>query len=141
MPNETGADFLESQTRYERERDLRDYFWTVVNAYQQTCELSPLVAANPDPAIRPTKLCVDGIHYIADVELATRKALAKNPELIAQWETLVSGQNTPNSGSIIRRCARVYRARRLAPISYFRHVKKGRADRRPSVAVAQRGAA
>jgi len=126
---------------YERDRDLRDYFFVVAAAYSKTRELSPLVSSHPDPDHTPTRLGPDAIHFICDVELASRKALSNNAELFEQWKRLVSGENTPNAYSIIRRCARLYRDRRLAPVSYFRHVKKGRADRRLLATTAQGGSA
>lgn len=132
---------FESRSDYHRQRNARQYFYGVARAYIDIRNTPPLTAINYDPLIKNPKLGADLIHFIADVELATRKALGKNPELFDQWKRLVSGENVPNAASIINRCARLYQARQLVPELYFRVIKKGRSDRRPSATAMQQGAA
>ena len=123
-----------SHAAYKEQKDFRSYFWRVIVGYRSVSELSPVVAMVWDPCVAPKKLGVDGIHYIVDIQLATEKALNGNPELLDQWQRLVNGENTPNAASIVNRCGRLYKSRRLAPASYLRFVKQGRSDRRAVVA-------
>jgi hypothetical protein len=125
-----------SHVAFKEHRDLRSYFWRVVTGYRSVSELSPVVAMAWDPCQAPKKLGVDGIHYLADIQLATEKALNGNAELLDQWQCLVNGENTPNSASIINRCGRLYKSRRLAPSSYLRFIKQGRPDRRAAAGAA-----
>jgi hypothetical protein len=130
MSNVRDVGYFESHGAYQTQRDFRNYFWRVIKGYKDVCELSPLVAAVLDPNETPKKLGADGIIYICDIEIATRRALDNNYELLDQWQRLVNGENTPNSASIINKCGRMYCRRRLAPATYLRFVKKGRRDRR-----------
>jgi hypothetical protein len=131
-PDDAGV--FQSHAAYQDQKDLRNYFWRVIRGYRDVSELSPVVAMVWDPCQAPKKLGVDGIHYIVDIQLATEKALNGNAELLDQWECLVNGENTPNSASIINRCSRIYKSRRLAPATYLRFVKQGRPDRRYATA-------
>jgi len=114
-------------------RDARDYFWRVIHAYNETRLLPCITAINPDPISQSHRLDVYCIHYICDVELASRRALDNNLELLDQWARLTDGENVANATSIIRRCASVYERRKLAPSTYFRTIKEGRRDRRPCI--------
>jgi hypothetical protein len=126
-PGDVGT--FPSHAAYKEHRDFRSYFWRVIVGYRSISELSPVVAMVWDPCETPKKLGVDGIHFICDVQIATQKALDNNPELFDQWQCLVNGEGSPNAASIIARCGRLYKSRRLAPASYLRFVKQGRPDR------------
>jgi hypothetical protein len=134
-PDDVGI--FQSRAEFQEQRDFKNYFWRTIRGYLDVCALSPVVAMNWDPFAKPTKLGVDGIHYVVDVQLATEKALNGNAEMLDQWQCLVNGDNTKNSASIINRCGRLYKSRRLAPASYLRFIKQGRpARRRPAGAAA-----
>lgn len=135
---ETGV--FESHTAYEKQHSAKTYFKQVIEAYNEIGLLSPIVAINPDPLAKSTKLDVYGIHFLADVELATKKALGHNTTLIEQWQRLINGETVENAAAIMSRCGRLYKARQLAPFLYFRFIKQGR-KRHQSDAVAQQGAA
>jgi hypothetical protein len=122
-----------SHASYERQREAKSYFERVIKGYRHIRLLSPIVSINCDPLAKSTKLDVAGIHFLADVALATRKALNNDPQLLDQWEQLMDGQDVPNASSIVRRCASVYERRKLAPSTYFRTIKEGRRDRRPCI--------
>ena len=125
---------FESHSEYEKQRNARHYFWRVINGYIDVRNTPPLTAINYDPSIRNPKLGADLIHFIVDVENASKKALGDNAVLLEQWQRLVRGDTVPNAASIIQKCARIYRARSLAPTDYFKFVKKGR-KRHPDAAV------
>lgn len=125
---ETGV--YRSHAEYQEQRYSKHYFKGVVDAYIDVRNTPSLAAISHDPAVINPKLGADLIHYIVDVENATRKSLDNNPALIEQWEQLVCGNTVPNAASIIRKCARIYRARKLLPGEYFKVIKQGRRDRR-----------
>jgi hypothetical protein len=115
-----------SHSEFQRKVNARQRFWRVVRAFNEVSLLSPIVAINPDPLAKCTKLDVVGIHFLCDVELATRRALGHNPALLDQWQRLIHGDDVPNATNIIDRCSRVYHARQLLPYLYFRNQKQGR---------------
>ena len=119
-----------SRAVYLEQRDFRSYFWRVIRGYRDVSELSPVVAMGWDPLERPKRLGIDGIHFLCDIALATKKALDNNPALLDQWQRLVNGENTPNAASIVNKCGRIYKSRRLAPASYLKFERKGRRDHR-----------
>jgi hypothetical protein len=119
-----------SRRHYLNERQNHKYFWKVIQGYVTTRELSPITAINYDPERHPLKLGLDGIHYIADVELATKKAL-KSPELFARWQALVDDHliGPEVKARIVSLCGAEYMRRELAPADYFKVIKKGRMRR------------
>lgn len=122
-------DEIASTQGESRHNEIVNYFWRTIRGYQEVATLSPIVALNCDPLATPTKLGVEGIHYLADVILATRRALKDNEELLEQWERVIAGENTPNAVSIIRRCGAIYQRKQLAPLTYFKVWKRGRPKR------------
>jgi hypothetical protein len=60
-----------------------------------------LVACSYDDEHRSRKLGPELIHYKADIENATAKALKNNPELIRQWEYVVFNDDELNSIKVI----------------------------------------
>ncbi len=116
---------FKSHEHYEKSKAKRTYFQQVTEAYSEFREYSPVVACNYDPASPSKKLTHSLIHFLADVDIATKAAL-ETPELIRQWESLISGEQVAPevAAFIIVRCARVYQARKLAPYLYFRTLKQ-----------------
>ena len=116
-----------SRAHFLTEHRKASYFDKVIEAYRTTRELSPVVAMTYDPERHPLKLGPDGIHYIADIELATKKAL-KTPELFARWQALVDDQliGPEVKARIVSLCGAEYIRRELMPSDYFRVIKKGR---------------
>jgi len=110
-----------SRRHYERTEQNRQYFRSVADTYLQFSEYAPVVALNYDPIASSKKLTADIIHFLCDVEVATKKVL-KTPEALEQWKALIEGGKlSPQlSASIVNRCARIYRLKGLAPYHYFR---------------------
>jgi hypothetical protein len=101
-------------------------FYLVTQAYADIRSLSPIVAFSYDDEKTNRKLNADSIHFIADVESATRKALNDNPALIEQWERIIQQKRqVPNASSIVSRCGRLYQIRKLNPRDYFITIKRG----------------
>lgn len=125
---ETGV--YSSHAEYQEQKYATQYFKRVIDAYIDVRNTPPVAAISHDPAVINPKLGADLIHYCVDVENATRKSLNNNPALFEQWEKLVCGDAVPNAASIIRKCAKIYRARKLLPVEYFKVIKQGRRDRR-----------
>jgi len=123
-----------SRGHYLSERQKHKYFHKVLEAYAAIRELPPVIAINYDPEARSQKLTADSIHYLADVELATKKAL-KTPELFARWKALVNEQpiGPELKARIVSACGEEYIRRKLTPVDYFRHIKT-RPDRRRTAA-------
>jgi hypothetical protein len=115
-----------SHTEYERQRNARHYFKRVIEAYIDVQNTPCIAATSYDPFVRNPKLGADLIHYIVDVENASKKALGNSPSLFEQWQRMVDGESVTNAASIVARCARLYQARQLAPTDYFRVIKRGR---------------
>jgi hypothetical protein len=128
------------ESRHEYEQEVKDgkYFWQVINAYRAMREMSPLAAINYDPFSKQKKLVIPLVVFLADVDIVTRKTL-KTPELLKQWKKLVAGEEIPQAAiaKIIGKCARTYKQAGLAPVSYFKHIKVGRKDRRPVLNAAE----
>lgn len=117
-----------SAPRAETEQQKRSrVFHQVTQAYVDIRSLSPIVAVNYDDEAKPNrKLNADVIHFICDVESATRKALDNDANLLEQWDRLVYQEaQVPNAAKIASRCGRMYQKRLLAPHEYFRHIKRG----------------
>jgi hypothetical protein len=121
---------FESHNAYEEQKRLKGIFDSVIAAYLDIASLSPLVACSYDDEHRSRKLGPELIHYKADIENATSKALKNNPDLIRQWEDAVFDEATNVSPAIVRECGRVYSARKLQPHIYLKKIRKGRPDRR-----------
>lgn len=137
MSQDDRIGIFESYSDFERQRGARRCFKQVVEAYVNARNTPPIVAISYDPSRRNHKLDAHTIHYLCDVENASRQALGKSRELFHQWQRLVRGEDVPNANSIITRCGRLYQARQLAPHLYFRTVKRGR-ERGQDVATAIR---
>lgn len=116
---------FKSHRLYERTKANQKYFESVIEAYREFREYAPVVACNYDPASRSKKLSHVAINFLADVDLATKKVL-KRDDLIRQWQAIVEEQPVPPEAvaSIAHRCARIYRAKNLAPYQYFRVIRK-----------------
>lgn len=127
---------FESHTAYEQQRAARHYFERVISAYNDVRNIPPITAISLDPEFINPKLGPDLINYLIDVEHASRKALKHNDVLFEQWKRVVNGEDVPNIASIAVRCGRVYRARKLLPVEYFKVIKQGRRDRRSVVGAA-----
>ena len=114
-----------SNRQYERTRANYKYFESVIEAYRQFREYSPVVAVNYDPACRNKKLITAIIHFLADVDTATKQVL-KSANLIEKWQALIDEQSVSAEAAavIAHRCGRIYRAKGLAPYSYFRVIRK-----------------
>jgi|SRR5215831_6482450 len=112
---------FKNHQHYESERKKRRYFEQVIIGYTRACETEPLVARNYDSHARTNKRGLSSSHYIADVEIATRRVL-KTKALLSAWEALVAGDHIePHlAARIIAACFRIYAARRLAPHEYFK---------------------
>lgn len=100
-------------------------FRSVTESYVHTKCLSPIVAHqidSDDPTSRSEKLTVDAIHFAADVERSTERALSDRPELQAVWFRLVAGETVAPklAKEVITLCGRVYTANKLEPWRYFR---------------------
>lgn len=122
-----------SHSHYQRERFWKRYFNVVLDGYREVKSLAPIIAANPDPAAIRRKLTPDALHFIADIENATKKAL-KDADLFRSWQALANEEDVESRivAQIISRCSPFYIARELAPIDYFRTIKK-RPERRKTV--------
>lgn len=114
-----------SNRHHERTRANHRYFESVIETYRQFREYSPVVAVNYDPTAHSKKLVPAVINFLADVDLATKKVL-KTDELLRLWQALVDEQPVlaEAAASIAHRCARIYRARGLAPYHYFRVLRE-----------------
>ncbi len=106
----------QSHSQYVNQQKLRRYFDKVTAAYVEFREYSPLVACNYDPTGCSKKLHPAVIHFLSDVDIATKQVLRK-PKLIKQWITLIQGAELKPAiaALIINRCSRIYIARHLAP--------------------------
>src|SRR5581483_11270054 len=111
-----------SHKHFEQEQQRKKYFQHVIDAYLQFQECSPLVAIDYDPQSRRTKRTPAIIHFLADVEIATRRTL-KSPELYEKWFALIQDQQIEPAVAkrIVSMCSRIYMQRRLAPFHYFRN--------------------
>jgi hypothetical protein len=116
---------FKSRKQYERTKANQKYFESVIDAYREFREYSPVIAVNYDPASRSKKLVPGVINFLADVEIATKKVLTTGT-LIRQWQALIDEEPLPVevAGSIAHRCGRIYRAKGLAPYTYFRVIRK-----------------
>jgi hypothetical protein len=96
----------------------------VIEAYGRIRQLSPVVSSSPDPdpIKRSEKLTYTLIDYCADVESATERALANQPELQRVWFDIAldkpAAANLRNK--VLQACGRMYTARGLAPWQYWR---------------------
>jgi hypothetical protein len=113
-----------SHGHYVSERQKRLYFQRVIAGYRATRELSPIVAINYDPELHPHKLGPETIHFLTDIELATKKAV-KTQELFRQWQALVDEKpvDPAIAARITSACGAEYMKRKLTPSDYFRHIK------------------
>jgi hypothetical protein len=115
-------------TEIEKEQRDSRYFSAVIKGYQVLAENQPLVAVNYDPQGVRHKLTPDVVNFLADVEMATERAL-KTPELLKLWKAVVAEEQVATSAirRIARLCGRLYRSRGLAPIDYWRRTHIGSA--------------
>ena len=123
IPDEQGH--FRSHSHYQRERFKKRYFDAVIDGYREVKSLSPTIAANPDPQAIRRKLTPAAIEFIADVELATRRAL-QDADLFRSWQALVEEEVIEPllKAWIVSRCSPMYIARRLAPADYFVTIKR-----------------
>jgi hypothetical protein len=120
---------------FEQNLNLRKYFWAVAQAYISVLETPALCAISYDDEFPNRKLGAQMIEFKCDVYLANVAALNGNPSLLEDWNRLViNGEKVPNANSIINRCSRVYRSRKLIPHVYFTVIKKGRKRRHAGAA-------
>lgn len=110
-----------SARHLERTQQNKRYFEKVIKAYAEFREFQPVVAIDYDPLARSKKLHPAIIHFLADVDMATKRVLKKR-ELFRQWELLVAGEEIKPSiaAEIISKCGRIYKNRGLAPLDYWR---------------------
>lgn len=127
---------FESHGDFERKRDARKYFWSVIRAYVEVLEMPPLTAISYDPNYPNRRLGPQTIEFKTDVENATKVALDNNPSLFDDWNRLIRGENVSNANEIIVKCARLYRSRQLIPHFYFVTIKRGRNRQADSVGAA-----
>ena len=96
----------------------------VIGAYRNTRELCPIAAfeIDPDAVSRSKRLTIDGIHHMADIEIATTKALAGEPEVQKAWFALALGEPVEPKleRRVVERCGPIYTARGLAPWIYYK---------------------
>jgi hypothetical protein len=124
----------ESRSHYQQHKRWQTIFKAVLQAYLEARSLPAICAINYDdsqPGNR--KLNADAIHFITDIEHAAQKALKDEPELVEHWSRLCEGGEIPASAlnRIGSRVGRIADQRGLSPHFYFRHIRKGRSDRRP----------
>jgi hypothetical protein len=92
----------------EHSRELQDLFMRVVKTYAAIKELPTVAAINYD-AEAPSRskiLTVNGIHFIADVERVTERALKNAPLLQVGWFALA--KDKPISPTIARQVSHLY---------------------------------
>ena len=113
-----------SRTHYEQQQHKRRYFQSVIDGYLRFIETSSVVAINYDPFVRTTKRTPIVSHFLADVELATRRVLS--PELYGKWFDLIQEKEVEPAIAkrIVNVCARIYMQRELAPFRYFKRLKQ-----------------
>jgi hypothetical protein len=118
----------------EHSRELQDLFMRVVKTYAAIKELPTVAAINYD-AEAPSRskiLTVNGIHFIADVERVTERALKNAPLLQVGWFALA--KDKPISPTIARqviaRTAPLYLKYGLSPLEYFARLRRSPATRR-----------
>jgi hypothetical protein len=99
-------------------------FRAVVRAYVETRERAPIAAfeIDPDAVSMSKRLTIDGIHHMADIEIATTKALVDEPELQRAWFALALGEPVEPKleRRVVERCGPIYTARGLAPWIYYK---------------------
>lgn len=112
------------RSQQERELYYERVALVVIEKYVEVRSLSPLVASiiDPDHAGKSTKLTFNHLDYIADIEMATERALAHLPNLQAAWFALAKGDPIAADlrTDVLQRCGRIYAARRLEPWKYWR---------------------
>ena len=112
--------------RYSRYHDI---VRAVIRTYVETKQLSPLVACEIDQDAPPNKrLTVNAVCHLADIEIATAKALQGKPELQAAWFQLAleNPVEAKLEQQVVKRCGPLYAARGLEPWFYFRpSVRRG----------------
>jgi hypothetical protein len=100
----------------------------VIEGYARIRQLQPIVASNPDPdpIKRSEKLTYNFIDYCADVESATEKALANQPELQRVWFDIALDKPVAANlrNKVLQTCGRVYAGRALEPWKYWRPTKR-----------------
>jgi hypothetical protein len=111
----------------------RRHFYAVARYYRDLrFGVSPIVAGSLDPDVVPRKLGADLIHFLVDIEIASRRALGSTA-LFEQWKALVyrlfdetapATVLTPMDLRIIQRCGRIYKARNLQPRAYFQRFRQ-----------------
>jgi len=106
---------------YENQRYKRKYFNDVITAYRTMLDLPPIAAIAYDHEARARKWSPAAAHFIADVELASRRVLGSNG-LLGQFKKLVEGEEVPPviAKRIVNLCSRIYISRKLRPTEYFR---------------------
>jgi hypothetical protein len=134
MPQtELNPNVYRSHTHYENLKRWKAIFAEVLNVYVQTKHLPAVVAITYDDELPPNrKLGADGIHYIADVELAVAKATGDDTGLRELWLRLVAGEELSSAATarLAVKAGRIFDIRGLAPQLYFRSIRRGRKDRR-----------
>jgi hypothetical protein len=134
MQTELTPDVYKSHSQYEQQKRWRAIFHQVLEAYIDARSLPAICAINYDDSLPNRKLNADAIHFITDVEHAVAKAIGNDAELHKQWLLLVEGGQT--SATAVAKLAvsagRIFDCRGLLPHLYFRHIRKGRPDRRPA---------
>lgn len=101
---------------------------TVIEGYARIRQLEPVVASNPDPdpIKRSEKLTYNLIDFCADVELATEKALANQPELQRVWFAIALEKPVAANlrNKVLQACGRVYVGRGLEPWKYWQPCRR-----------------
>ncbi len=116
-------------------RDSIRTFLTVLKSYAELAQFPRIAAQNYDAGAKaPHKWSVHSAHYLADVELTTKRILT-SPELYGQWCELVRREAgldfTPVSAEtesrIAKAVSRAYEKKHLNNIEWYFHTVKKRA--------------
>lgn len=106
----------------------------VIAEWVRIRSLEPVIAhcIDPDPVQRSQRLSYDLIGFACDIELATEKALANEPELQRTWLNIA--QDKPVSANlrnkVLQACGRVYVGRGLEPWRYWQPCRRQASESR-----------
>ena len=112
------------RTRQEQAAYFERAALAVIEVWARIRQLEPVASSNPDPdpTKRSQRLTYSLIDWIADIELATEKALADRPDLQSVWFAIALEKpvNMRQRNETLQKCGRIYAGLGLEPWKYWR---------------------